>query len=168
MQTPEALSNFSDDILSLDAMDLLESRTHFVPVTQQEGEESMSLVNFDGPSEPIQESKLPDCSHCNAPIIGSDVMTLDAKECDRSLPAATVEVQESEGNSSNASHAYANVGVISPGTYSRLLLRSTPRPKGRKLQSRGCRAVHSTEGGEEDSNNDSAAAKRSMKRSRQM
>ena len=149
-------------------MDPLLPRTHSIPVLEHEGEDCMSLDNCDGPFEPIQESTLLDCSQRNAPIIHADVMTLEARGCVQSLPSATVEVQGSEGTSSNAPHAYANVGVIKPGTYSRLLLRCTPRPKGRKLQSRGCRAVQSTEGRDEDSNKDSDAAQRSRKRSREM
>ena len=40
-----------------------------------------------------------------------------------------------EDMSTLQTHAYYRVGVIKPGTYSRSLLRSAPRPKGHKL---GC------------------------------
>ena len=40
-------------------------------------------------------------------------------------------------------HAYSRAGVIKPGTYSRSLLRSAPRPKGHGLGCAGCTAVHS-------------------------
>ena len=40
-------------------------------------------------------------------------------------------------------HAYSRVGIIKPGTYSRSLLRSAPRPKSQGLGCVGCNAVHS-------------------------
>jgi hypothetical protein len=40
-------------------------------------------------------------------------------------------------------NAYSRVGIIKPGTYSRSLLRSAPRPKGQGLGCEGCTAVHS-------------------------
>ena len=47
-----------------------------------------------------------------------------------------------EDKSSLPIHAYSRVGVVKPGTYSRSLLRSFPRPKRKKLGSVGCTAVH--------------------------
>ena len=40
-------------------------------------------------------------------------------------------------------HAYSRVKVIEPGIYSRSLLRSVPRPKGRGFGCAGCTAIHS-------------------------
>ena len=48
-----------------------------------------------------------------------------------------------EDKSTLPTHAYSRVGVIKPGTYSRSLLRSSPRPKGQGLDCAGCTAVHS-------------------------
>ena len=48
-----------------------------------------------------------------------------------------------EDKSTLQTHAYSRVGVIKPGTYSRSLLRSAPRPKGQGLGCEGCTAVHS-------------------------
>ena len=48
-----------------------------------------------------------------------------------------------EDKSTLQTHAYSRVGVIKPGTYSRSLLRSAPRPKGQGLGCAGCTAVHS-------------------------
>ena len=46
-----------------------------------------------------------------------------------------------EDKSPLQTHAYSRAGVIKPGTYSRSLLRSAPRPKGQVCA--GCTAVHS-------------------------
>ena len=48
-----------------------------------------------------------------------------------------------EDKSPLQTHAYSRVGVIKPGTYSRSLLRSAPRPQGQGLGCSGCTAVHS-------------------------
>ena len=48
-----------------------------------------------------------------------------------------------EDKSTLQTHAYSRVGVIKPGTYSRSLLRSAPRPQGQGLGCAGCTAVHS-------------------------
>ena len=48
-----------------------------------------------------------------------------------------------EDMSTLQTHAYSRVGVIKPGTYSRSLLRSAPRPKGQGIGCAGCTAVHS-------------------------
>ena len=48
-----------------------------------------------------------------------------------------------EDMSTLQTHAYSRVGVIKPGTYSRSVLRSSPRPKRQKLGCAGCTAVHS-------------------------
>jgi hypothetical protein len=48
-----------------------------------------------------------------------------------------------EDKSHLQTHAYSRVEVIKPGTYSRSLLRSAPRPQGQGLGCVGCIAVHS-------------------------
>ena len=48
-----------------------------------------------------------------------------------------------EDKSTLPTHAYSRVGIIKPGTYSRSLLRSAPRPKSQGLDCAGCNAVHS-------------------------
>ena len=48
-----------------------------------------------------------------------------------------------EDKSTLQTHAYSRVGIIKPGTYSRSLLRSAPRPKSQGLGCAGCSAVHS-------------------------
>ena len=48
-----------------------------------------------------------------------------------------------EDKSTSQTHAYSRVGVIKPGTYSRSLFRSGPRPKCQNLCCAGCNAVHS-------------------------
>ena len=48
-----------------------------------------------------------------------------------------------EDKSTLHTHAYSRVGVIKPGTYSRSLLRSAPRPKDQKLVCAGCTTIHS-------------------------
>ena len=50
-----------------------------------------------------------------------------------------------EDKSTSLTHAYSRVEGIKPGTYSRSLFRSDPRPKGRNLSCAGCNAVHSLE-----------------------
>jgi hypothetical protein len=48
-----------------------------------------------------------------------------------------------EDKSTLQNHAYSRAGIIKPGTYSRSLLRSAPRPKSQGLGCAGCTAVHS-------------------------
>jgi hypothetical protein len=48
-----------------------------------------------------------------------------------------------ENKSTLQTHDYSRVRVFKPGTYSRSLLRSAPRPKGQGIGCAGCTAVHS-------------------------
>jgi hypothetical protein len=48
-----------------------------------------------------------------------------------------------EDKSTLGTHAYSRVGIIKPGTYSRSLLTSAPRPKDEGFGCAGCTAVHS-------------------------
>ena len=64
-------------------------------------------------------------SHARTPSLQADVSTL---------------IQD---KSTLQSHAYSRVGVIKPGTWSRSLLRSAPRPTDQKLGCAGCTVVHS-------------------------
>ena len=143
----------------------LHPRSHLASGSEQETDQVVSIDEFHGPFEPVPECNIPECSKSDAPI--DEVHAVDGKGCGESLHSAVAEVERTQGNSSKASHSYARVGVIKPGTYSRLLLRSTPRPRGRKLKSMGCWAVESIEGPQEDSIKDSNSVEGSKKRSRQ-
>jgi hypothetical protein len=48
-----------------------------------------------------------------------------------------------EDKSTLQTHAYARVGIIKPGTYSRSVSRTALRPKDQALRCEGCTAVHS-------------------------
>ena len=144
----------------------IQSRSHLASGSQEEGVEHVSLDEFHGPFEPVLECNSPHCRKVDVPI--DDVHAMDDRSCSDSLQPKLPEVERTQGNSTEASHAYARVGVIKPGTYSRLLLRSNPRPRGRKLKSTGCWAAQCIEGPQGDSINESNTAERSKKRSRQV
>ena len=52
-------------------------------------------------------------------------------------PKSTIEIKVVE-TPKQVMHAYSNVGVIKPGTYTSTLLSGTPKPRGVRLKTPGC------------------------------
>lgn len=136
--------------------------------SQVVGEYEVSLDDFQGPFDPVPDCSLPDSKEPPTQVASVHVMIVDAEGCVQSATPTTVEGERAVCDVISAAHAYAKVGNIKPGTYSRCLLRSTPRPKGRKLQSRGCWTAISTHGLLEDSIKDYDAREPSRKHIRRV
>ena len=58
-------------------------------------------------------------------------------------PESTIEIKVVE-TLKQVMHAYFNVGVIKPGTYTSTLLSGTPKPRGVRLKTPGCVSLCST------------------------
>ena len=77
----------------------------------------------------------PDCSVTLVVVVQSPHPRTPSLQADVAMPV--------EDKSTLQTHAYSRVGVVKPGTYSRSLLRSAPRPKRHDLGSAGCTAINS-------------------------
>lgn len=58
-------------------------------------------------------------------------------------PESTIDIQVVD-NFKPVRHAYSNVGVIKPGTYTSALLRGHPKPRGDRLKTPGCVSLCTT------------------------
>lgn len=117
-------------------------------------EDAMALVlsidDFEGPFEPIPKGS--DEGHVSPPPdpLPSSLHFHTVKSPGHpgiEASAADVDDAHIDDSDSRKKHAYADVGIIQPGTYTRALLRGTPRRKGRKLQMKGCSAIEDVDPG---------------------
>ena len=99
--------------------------------------EPISIDQFEGPFEHVLVSAL------NKSMGHGSIDDGCIEDFNLVQPESTIDIKVVE-NSKPVRHAYSNVGVIKPGTYTSALLRGHPKPRGVRLKTPGCVSLCTT------------------------